>query len=80
MLKLRCYVFASLVRRTNEDGINREEATFLEKHREECDACREREALNGCSLEAMKSIDGADEVVESKPSGSILDNLGFTFH
>ncbi len=52
MLRLRCYVFANLVRQSSDQGLNREEATYIEKHRAECDACREREALSGCSLEA----------------------------
>lgn len=78
MLRLRCCVFASLIRQSSDRGLNREEATFLVTHRAECDACREREALNGCSIEAVKSIDEAEEVRESKPVVSILEGLGFT--
>ena len=76
MLRLRCYVFGNLVRETESRQLTREESTFLETHRTECDMCRQREANNQCSLEAVKSHEVEDEVAEVRPTRSILDNLG----
>jgi hypothetical protein len=80
MLRLRCYVFANLIRDASSRDITREEMQFLESHRTECQACREREMASQCSLDAVRSIeDIEDEAEEAKRSktGSILDNLGF---
>jgi len=78
MLRLRCYVFANLVRDSATRQITREEIQFLESHRLECFACKEREAANLCSLDAVRSQeDIEDGASEKSGTGSILDNLGF---
>lgn len=78
MLRLRCYVFANLVRGTAGREITREELQFMEAHRLECISCREREKETKCSLETIKSVDDiADEISDRSSTGSILDNLGF---
>ena len=56
----------------------REEIQFLETHRLECIACKERELNSNCSLDAVRSQeDIEDEAEERSRTGSILDNLGF---
>ena len=77
MLRLRCYVFGNLVREAEIRELTREELTFLENHRTECESCRHREANNQCRLEAVKSHETEEEIEEVRPTRSILDNLGF---
>ena len=77
MLRLRCYVFANLVRDSAHREITREEIQFLESHRLECIACREREQSTNCSLDAVRSTGSEDEAAETTSTRSILDNLGF---
>ena len=81
MLRLRCYVFANLVRNSSGRQITRDESKFLESHRAECASCRERELVSQCCLEAVRSQDDIDSEAEEKSTtGSILDNLGFSGH
>ncbi len=77
MLRLRCYVFGNLVRESENRELIREELTFLENHRTECEMCRHREANNQCKLDAVKSHEAEDKIEEPRTTRSILDNLGF---
>ncbi len=78
MLRLRCFVFANLVRDMTTRELTREELQYLATHRTECVKCQLREDIDQCSLDAVQSIDdeGESEGTLSK-TGSILDNLGF---
>jgi hypothetical protein len=79
MLRLRCYVFANLVRDTVNRELTRDELQFLTSHRAECVKCQLREDISKCSLEAVRSIDDEQEEGAGAKTGSILDNLGFNF-
>lgn len=89
MLRLRCYVFAKLVRDMASRELTREEVQYLKTHRTECAKCQLREDADQCSLDSVRSIDDDFETDGSpanpgsildgtgSKSGSILDNLGF---
>lgn len=77
MLRLRCYVFCNLVRESNVRELTREELQYLEGHRSDCEDCRYRETTSKCNLDAVRAIDGVEEVAEPTKTRSILDNLGF---
>ncbi len=78
MLRLRCFVFANLVRDMTTRELTREELQYLATHRAECVKCQLREDFDQCSLETVRSIDDEVETEGSlSKTGSILDNLGF---
>ncbi len=77
MLRLRCYVFGNLVRESSTRELTREELTFLENHRTECEDCRYKEVTSKCSLDAVRPIDSEEHVGGPTKTLSILDNLGY---
>ncbi len=78
MLRLRCYVFANLVRDMASRELTREELQYLTTHRTACAKCQLREDVDQCSLDSVRSIDDeAEHEGTLSKTGSILDNLGF---
>jgi len=89
VLRLRCYVFANLVRDMASRELTREELQYLATHRTECVKCQLREDFDQCSLDSVRSFDDECESDSTSSntgsildgtgskSGSILDNLGF---